>query len=89
LNHFNISVDEIVGHSRMQHIMGPRHIAAFLIRNNTNLTFEEIGKVLNKPDHLSARNSCSKVEKEILINKVYSDAVEKITRQINIHGNYK
>lgn len=54
-------IDDIKIRTRKRNICEARQVAAYLIRKNTLLTFEEIGKML-KLDHTTILYACTQVE---------------------------
>jgi len=62
-NYFDIEPEELVGNSRKKHLVEPRQIAMYLMREQINASFPTIGQELGGRDHTTAMHSCSKVEK--------------------------
>jgi chromosomal replication initiation ATPase DnaA len=60
--HFNITVQELTGLRRYGPIVRPRHLAMWLSRYCTDLSFPEIGRAFNR-DHTSVIYAVEKYEK--------------------------
>ena len=72
---YNVSKENIKGASRAKNITWARQVAIYLIREITELSFPNIGDIVNK-DHTSVMYSHDKV-----INKMASDPI--INLEIN------
>ena len=66
---FEISQDNLIDRSRRKEIIGPRQIAAFLLRDLVGMSYPDIGERLGKRDHTTAIHSCGKISKEINTNR--------------------
>ncbi len=60
-NFFNIKVVDIKGKRRLKQYVRPRHIAMWIIRKHTDLSFPDIGRVFNDRDHATVQHGCKKV----------------------------
>lgn len=61
---FNISSSDLVKRSRKKEVVKPRQIAMFLLREETKLSFPEIGQKLGGRDHSTVIHACEKIKKE-------------------------
>ena len=80
--YFQVTVEDIKGISRQKNIVTSRHIAAYLIRNLTNLSLPGIGTALNR-DHATILASIRKIENQIRSDKKLADTIRDITSNIN------
>ena len=60
-NFFNIKVADIKGKRRLKQFVRPRHIAMWMIREHTSLSFPDIGRVFNDRDHATVQHACKRV----------------------------
>jgi len=61
---YNISTGDLVKRSRKKEVVKPRQIAMFLLREETKLSFPEIGQKLGGRDHSTVIHACEKIKKE-------------------------
>ncbi len=66
---YSISLADIVKRSRKKEIVRPRQIAMFLLREETKLSFPEIGQKLGGRDHSTVIHACEKIKKEVSIDE--------------------
>lgn len=77
-NYFNVKISDIKSNKKLKEFVCPRQIAMYLIRNNTTLSFNEIGDKFGGKDHSSIVYAVNKVKK-ILKN---NDELEKTLNNI-------
>lgn len=58
---FNIKVADLKGKRRLKQFVRPRHIAMWLIRQHTEMSFPDIGRAFNGRDHATVQHACKKV----------------------------
>lgn len=58
---FNISASDLVKRSRKKEVVKPRQVAMFLLREETKLSFPEIGQKLGGRDHSTVIHACEKI----------------------------
>ncbi len=61
---FNLTVEDIVSHTRRKEIVEPRQIAIYLLRDISDLSYPYIGEKLGR-DHTTAIHSYEKISHEI------------------------
>ena len=66
---YNISLADLVKRSRKKEIVKPRQIAMFLLREETKLSFPEIGQKLGGRDHSTVIHACEKIKGGISIDE--------------------
>ena len=66
---FRVSVDDIKGRSRKIHVAMARTAACYLLRQNTSMTYHEIGNFLGGRDHSTIIHSVQVAEKTIQHHK--------------------
>jgi chromosomal replication initiator protein len=60
---YNISLGDLVKRSRKKEVVKPRQIAMFLLREETKLSFPEIGQKLGGRDHSTVIHACEKIKR--------------------------
>ncbi|MDP3696769.1 MAG: chromosomal replication initiator protein DnaA [Candidatus Taylorbacteria bacterium] len=61
---FNISASDLIKRSRKKEVVRPRQVAMFLLREETKLSFPEIGQKLGGRDHSTVIHACEKIKQE-------------------------
>ncbi|MGM0645331.1 MAG: DnaA ATPase domain-containing protein [Thermodesulfobacteriota bacterium] len=61
--HFNISVEDLRGNSRMRAITSPRQIAMALCRSELGLSYPQIGRLFGGRDHTTIMHGIKKIHK--------------------------
>lgn len=65
---FNIDEKDLMGRQRKREIVRPRHIAMYLLREETESSLVEIGRTLGGRDHTTVLNGIERIEKELEVN---------------------
>ena len=78
---YNLKKEDISGGKRDTNIKNARHICAFLMRNMLNMTFKEIGSVLNK-HYSTIMDSCEKIDARMKTSEAFRKEIEDIEREI-------
>ncbi len=78
---YGITQDEIKGKSRRQNIALARHVSCYFMRKYTDMSLPAIGSLLGR-DHTTVINSIETVEKRIENDKLFSDELNQISREI-------
>ncbi|MEI6789654.1 MAG: ORF6N domain-containing protein [Myxococcaceae bacterium] len=60
--HFGLQVEELKAPTRTQAILRARHIAIYLMRKHTHMSFNEIGWHFGQRDHSTVLHACQKIE---------------------------
>lgn len=66
---YNISSNDLVKRSRKKEVVKPRQVAMFLLREETKLSFPEIGQKLGGRDHSTVIHACEKIRSESSIDE--------------------
>jgi len=59
--YFNVSLADLQGKARDKRVVGPRQIAMYLLRDETDLSLNDIGSLLGGRDHTTILHGCEKV----------------------------
>ena len=62
-SYFNISILDIISDKKKRLYSYPRHIAMYLSRKHTDLSFQEIGYLFGDKDHSTVVYAIKKIEK--------------------------
>ena len=59
---FGVSTEELFGRKRSRQVALPRHVAMYLLRNEDNISFPQIGELFGGRDHTTVMHACDKVD---------------------------
>lgn len=59
---YSISLNDLLKRSRKKEVVKPRQVAMFLLREETKLSFPEIGQKLGGRDHSTVIHACTKIK---------------------------
>lgn len=79
---FEITIQDITGHSRKKECVEPRQITAFFLRDLLNMSYPDIGDKLGKRDHSTAIYSFEKISNELNKNQNLNKKVLLIKESI-------
>lgn len=82
--HFKVSVEDLKGSSRKSRLVFARQIAMYLLRQNLELSLDEVGRSLGDRDHSTVIYGVSKVDKVISSNISVKDEVQRVKSLLNI-----
>ncbi len=80
--YYQIPVDDLRGKQRDKQIVGPRHVAMYLMRQETEASLLEIGQALGGRDHSTVLHGCEKISREINENTALRKEVLAIRQQL-------
>lgn len=81
--YYSLDKKDLLGKSRKQELIAPRHITIYLIRNNSNESLPLIGKIMGGKDHSTIHHSFRKIENGILTDESLKKEVEEIQEILN------
>jgi len=64
--YFQISIGDIVGSSRKKELVGPRQVIMYLLREELDYSFPNIGQELGGRDHTTAMHAYSKIKNQLI-----------------------
>lgn len=79
---WNVPVAELTGRSRLPMHVWPRHLAMFLVRFATGLSFPQIGVRFGGRDHSTVLNAYGKIEHELATDVCLQAAVVALAARI-------
>jgi len=83
-DHFGLELSQLLGRSRRREVARPRQVAMFLIREETDASLPEIGRLLDGRDHSTILYGCERVA-ELLEESASFRREVNILRQ-NLHS---
>jgi hypothetical protein len=84
--YYGVSVEELSSPSRKSRLIGPRHVAFYLLERMTTMSINGIGRKLNR-DHTVVIFAVGKVKKGMAADPAFALQVETIRQQIMAMGN--
>ncbi len=80
---FNLKTTEILGSCRKKTVIKPRQLTFYLLREDLELSFTEIGTFLGGKNHSTAMYAHKKIIKELKDNKFLQDQIKFIREKYN------
>jgi chromosomal replication initiator protein DnaA len=80
--HYRIQVDDLKGKARDKHVVIPRHVAMYLMRQETEASLLEIGQALGGRDHSTVLHGCDKITRQVEENTALRKDVAIIRQQL-------
>lgn len=82
----NLRSADLTGNKRTRTLTRPRHIAMYLARRHTKLSFPELGREFGGRDHSTIQHGFRKVEKELPRDPDLAHKVRLIEQALKIRG---
>lgn len=79
---YEIKPEDITKRSRKQHVVEPRQIAMYLLREILKMSFPNIGEKIGKRDHTTVIHAYEKISKEIVNNPILNHKIVLIKEKI-------
>lgn len=79
---YGITKDEITSVRRTKEIVFARHVTAYLIRTVTEMSLQNIGKLLGR-DHATVMASIEVVEKKLRNNAMFNVEIDEIIKEVD------
>ena len=80
--YYHISLDAMCGKQRDKHIVTPRQIAMYLMRQETQASLLEIGQLFGGRDHSTVLHACEKIERDVNLNPALRREIVAIREQL-------
>lgn len=81
-DYYNIKTTQLKGVRRESRLVGPRHICMFLLKEESGLTFVEIGNLLGGRDHSTVMHGVEKIRKSVENSDNVREEIMFIKRKI-------
>lgn len=82
-DHFGVRPDDISSKKRNSEFVQPRQVVMYLCRELTDVSLNNIAKLLGKKDHTTIIHGINKVEAELSTNEEFRNKMEIIKKKIN------
>ena len=82
---YNIAKEEVVGKKRNKEIAIARHVAIYLIREITEMSFPNIGKIFDR-NHSTILSSIDIVKRRIVSDAIFHADIENMKKDIQGRG---
>jgi chromosomal replication initiator protein len=79
---YHISLESMCSKQRDKHIVMPRQIAMYLIRQETQVSLLEIGQLFGGRDHSTVLHACEKIDRAVNINPTLRREIVAIREQL-------
>src|SRR5579859_2974811 len=80
--YYQISLEAMCGKQRDKHIVMPRQIAMYLIRQETQASLLEIGQLFGGRDHSTVLHACEKIDRSVNLNHTLRREIIAIREQL-------
>lgn len=81
-DNYQISISDIKGKKRDKKFVTPRHIAMYISRTLTEISFTELGNEFGGRDHTTVMNACENVEEQIKVDSSFESKIQLLIREI-------
>jgi chromosomal replication initiator protein len=79
---FSITVEELLSTSRSARLVWPRQVAMYLARENTNLTFPDIGRRFGGRNHTTVMHAVKRTADRLTTDREAFDTVRELTERL-------
>lgn len=79
---FGVEVAQVKSQSRIQEVVLPRQVAAYILKNLAQLSLNQIGEILGGRDHTTVAHSIKKIEKKQKENLILQDQIKALRGEI-------
>lgn len=83
---YDVDLENILGSSRKKELVIPRQIIMFLIREETNASFPNIGAELGGRDHTTVMHACKKINKDLSTSEKLRSEIDAIKQRLYNQG---
>ena len=80
--YFGVKISDMEGEKRAKNIAYPRQVAIYLIRENTNYSLPQIGKLFGGRDHTTVMHAYNKITKKVSEDPFFNAEINKIIKLI-------
>ncbi|HET9999309.1 MAG TPA: chromosomal replication initiator protein DnaA [Ktedonobacteraceae bacterium] len=80
--YYHLSLEDMCGKQRDKHIVMPRQIAMYLMRQETQASLLEIGQMFGGRDHSTVLHAYEKIDREVNINPTLRREIVAIREQL-------
>src|ERR1700730_2700309 len=80
--YYHVSLESMCGKQRDKHIVMPRQIAMYLMRQETQASLLEIGQLFGGRDHSTVLHACEKIDRAVNLNPTLRREIIAIREQL-------
>lgn len=80
--YYHIPLEDMCGKQRDKHIVMPRQVAMYLMRQETQVSLFEIGQLFGGRDHSTVMHACEKIDQAVNINPLLRREIVAIREQL-------
>ncbi len=85
-SYYSISVQDMLGESRVREVMLPRQISMYLGKKHLRMSFVRIGEAFSDRDHTTVMHSVEKIESKIQEDPQLLREIRAIEREVGLVG---
>ena len=86
-DHYGVEIRTLQGRGRSRNIVIPRHVAMYLLREETDCSLIDIGNLLGGRDHTTVMHGCEKVSEEINTDSRLRSEILSIRERLQAQAN--
>lgn len=79
---YNVSVDDLKSKKRNKKFVLPRHIAMYIMKEETELTLTEIGSEFGGRDHTSVMHALEKIKEQLSFDGSFRERLDSLVKEI-------
>lgn len=79
---YSVEINDVKSKSRKRPISEARQVAMYLTRAHTNMSLNDIGRMIGKRDHTTVLYACNEVVNQMTINPELKEKVNKFERML-------
>ncbi len=79
---FAISARDLTGKSRTQMVSLPRQVAMYLIREHTENSLEDVGRIFGGRDHTTVLYAVNKIRERLQRDRTFKDLIESLSNRL-------
>ena len=79
----NIKVSDLLGPRRLKTLVRPRHVAMWLVRHHTELSFPEMGRTFSR-DHATVQHAVNKIDGLLMKDADLKSTIRSIERSLGL-----
>ncbi len=80
--YYDVSLADLLGASRKKHLVEPRQVTMYLMREELKASFPTIGQEMGGRDHTTAMHSCLKVARELETSDKVRQDIHNLKQQL-------
>ena len=80
--HFGLNENDLKSSSKSQNIAFPRQIAMYILKNETNLSLNQIGNLFGGKDHSTIIHAIKKIEKSMIDDASVKKIIQDLTNDL-------